>query len=184
MFIKRNPREEKLVFRGKISSKVKAYAYYLRAEGSLSYRKISKRCNILASSVVRICKKAKTAKEIKEQKRRTGRPSLMSRREKKQFIRTFQKLRDEKPNVTVRDVANECRFVNVSYRTLVTLMNQNGYRSLRPRQKGLLSIKDRRRRERSPEMLLKNMTANSGWTTSSIWMVCLSFTSKMHIKTL
>ena len=45
-------------------------------------------------------------------------------------------------------MAKECRVVNVSYRTLVRVMNENGYKSLRPRQKGLLSGKDRKRRVR------------------------------------
>ena len=45
-------------------------------------------------------------------------------------------------------MAKECRVVNVSYRTLVRVMNENGYKSSRPRQKGLLSGKDRKRRVR------------------------------------
>ena len=133
-----------MVFRGKINSKTRAYAYYLRAEGSLSYREISKKCHISPSSVVRICKEALA---IKKRKKITGRPQIMSRREKQRFIRTFQQLRNENANVTVHDVAKECSVTKVSYRTLVRLMNENGYRCLRPRQKGLLSEKDRRRRQ-------------------------------------
>ena len=142
-----------MVFRGKISTKTRAYACYLRTQGSLSYREISKKCNISVSSAVRICKEAK---EAKEHKKRTGRPPIMSRRDKKQFLRTFQKLRNENPNVTVLDVAKECRIVNVSYRTLVRVMNKNGYKSLRPRQKGILSVKDRKRRVRFARNALKN----------------------------
>ena len=134
-----------MVFRGKISTKTRAYACYLRSEGSLSYREISKKCSISVSSAVRICKERT---EAQEHKKKPGRPPIMSRRDKKQCIRTFQKLRNENPNVTVLDVAKECRVVNVSYRTLVRVMNENGYKSLRPRQKGLLSSKDRKRRVR------------------------------------
>ena len=133
-----------MVFHGKINSKTRAYAYYLRAEGSLSYREISKKCHILPSSVVRICKEALA---IKKQKKITGRPPIISRREKQRFIRTFQQLRNENANVTVHDVAKECSVTKVSYRTLVRLMNENGYRCLQPRQKGLLLEKDRRRRQ-------------------------------------
>ena len=50
----------------------------------------------------------------------------MSRREKKRLIRTFQKLRNDNPNATVLDVAKECRVVNVSYRALLRVMNENG----------------------------------------------------------
>ena len=134
-----------MVFRGKISTKTRAYACYLRSEGSISYREISKKCSISVSSAVRICKERT---EAQKHKKKTGRPPIMSRRDKKRFIRTFQKLRNENPNVTVLDVAKECRVVNVSYRTLVRVMNENGYKSLRPRQKGLLSSKDRKRRVR------------------------------------
>ena len=79
----------------------------------------------------------------------------MSRRDKKRFIRTFQKLRNDNPNATVRDVAKECRVVNVNYRALLRVMNENGYKSLRPRQKGLLSGKDRKRRLRFARNALK-----------------------------
>ena len=97
---------------------------------------------------------AKERTEAQEHKKKTGRPPIMSRRDKKRFIRTFQKLRNENPNVTVLDVAKECRVVNVSYRTLVRVMNENGYKSLRPRQKGLLSSTDRKRRVRFPRNAL------------------------------
>lgn len=142
-----------MVFRRKISEKLRAYICYLRAEGALSYRQIAKNCNVSASSAVRICKEAEM---VKENKKRTGRPPIMSRREKKRFIRTFQKLRNENPNVTVHDVAKECRVANVSYRTLVRIMNDNGYRSLRPRQKGIISVRDRRRRVNFARTALKH----------------------------
>ena len=141
-----------MVFRRKISEKLRAYIIYLRAEGSLSYRKISTNCNVPASSAVCICKEAK---EIKDKKKRTGRPPFMSRREKKWFIRTFQKLRNDNTNVTVHDVAKECRVANISYRTLVRVMNEHGYKSLRPRQKGLLSVKDRKRGVNFARLALK-----------------------------
>ena len=57
-------------------------------------------------------------------------------------------MRNENPNVAVLNVAKECSAVHVSYRTLVMVMNENEYKSLRPRQKGLLSRKDRKRRVR------------------------------------
>ena len=79
----------------------------------------------------------------------------MSRRDKKRFIRTSQTLRNDNPNATVRDVAKECRVVNVNYRALLRVMNENGYKSLRPRQKGLLSGKDRKRRLRFARNALK-----------------------------
>ena len=98
---------------------------------------------------------AKERTEAREHRKITGGSPIMSRRDKKRFIRTFQKLRNENPNVTVLDVAKECRVVNVSYRILVRVMNENGYKSLRPRQKGLLSGNNRKRRVRFARNALK-----------------------------
>ena len=109
------------MFRGKISTKTRAYACYLRTEGPLSYGEISKTCSLSVSSALRICKEGTDAQG---HKKRTGRPPIMSRRDKKRFIRTFQKLRNDIPNATVLDVAKECRVVNVSYRTLVRVGNE------------------------------------------------------------
>ena len=75
-----------MVFCGKISTKTRAFACYLPTEGSLSYREISKRCSISVSSAVRICKEGT---EAKEHKKKTGQSPIMSRRDKKRFIRTF-----------------------------------------------------------------------------------------------
>ena len=60
------------------------------------------------------------------------------------FIRTFQKMRDENPNVKIIDVAKDCEIKNVSYRTLIHTLNDAGYRWLKSRRKGLLSADDRR----------------------------------------
>ena len=76
---------------------------------------------------------------------------MISRRDKKRFVRAFLKLR----NAPVLDVANERRVVNVSYRTLVRVMNENRYEFLRQRQKGLLSGKDRKRRVHFAQNALK-----------------------------
>ena len=102
---------------------MRTYTCCLQTEGSLSYQEISKKCSLSVSSAVRICKEGT---EAQEQKKRTGQTPIMSRRYKKRFIRTFQKLRNENPHVTVRDVAKDCCVVNVSYRTLGRVMNENG----------------------------------------------------------
>ena len=69
----------------------------------------------------------------------------MSRRDKNRFLRIFQKLTNKTPSVTALDVANECRAMNVSYKQLVGVINENGYKFFKPRQKGLLPVKDRKR---------------------------------------
>ena len=68
-----------MVFRGKISKKTRAYACYLRTEGPLSYREISKKCSLSVSSAVRICTEGTDAQG---HKKRTGRPPIMTRRDR------------------------------------------------------------------------------------------------------
>ena len=135
--------EKRIVLRGKISKNARAYTCYFGTEGSLSYQEISKKCSISISSAVCICKEVT---EAQENKKRTGRPPIMNRRDKKRFI---------SPKVTVFDVAKECRVVNVSYRTMVRVMNENRYKFLGPRQKGLLSGKYRKRSVRFARNALK-----------------------------
>ena len=67
------------MFRGKISKKTRAYACYLRTEGPLSYREISKKCSLSLSSAVCICTEGTDAQG---HKKRTGRPPIMSRRDR------------------------------------------------------------------------------------------------------
>ena len=67
------------MFRGKISKKTRAYACYLRTEGLLSYREISKKCSLSLSSVVHICTEGTDAQG---HKKRTGRPPIMIRRDR------------------------------------------------------------------------------------------------------
>ena len=67
------------MFRGKISKKTRAYTCYLRTEGPLSYREISKKCSLSVSSAVRICTEETDAQG---HKKRTGRPPIMNRRDR------------------------------------------------------------------------------------------------------
>ena len=81
------------------------YISYLRRESSLSYREIARRCGISPSSAVRICEEGFLSQDTKN---RSGRPPRLTRKDKARFIRKFQKMRDENPNVKVMDVAKEC----------------------------------------------------------------------------
>ena len=67
------------MFRGKISKKTRAYGCYLRTEGPISYLGISKKCSLSLSSAVRICTEGSDAQG---HKKRTGRPPIMSRRDR------------------------------------------------------------------------------------------------------
>ena len=84
----------------------------------------------------------------------------MSRKDKGRFIRTFQKMRDENPNVKITDVAKECEITNVSYRNLIHTLNDAGYRWLKFRRKGLLSADDRKHRVRYAIAVLRKYAKN------------------------
>lgn len=134
-----------MVFHKKIDSKKRAYIHYLRSVASMSYRKIAGICGISPSSVVRICREGF---KVKAKKKRSGRPVVMNQRERDRFLRKFRSMREKNPNLTVMEIAKECDISHVSYRTLVRTLNNAGYRCLRPRRKGILSAKDKKKRVR------------------------------------
>ena len=149
-----------MVFHSKISDRERALACYLRKGRFLSFRKIAEHCKISVSSVVRICKEGPSTKQ---ENKRTGRPPLMSKRDKARFLRTFKKMRETNGNVRVMDVAKEWQITHVSYRTLVRALHDAGYRFLNPRKKGILSAKDRRKRVSYARDALKKHDRNF-WT--------------------
>ena len=137
----------KMVFHTIINQRKRAYAYYLLKDKGLSYRKIAEFCQISPASVVRICQEG-LARKRKTKNNGTGRPPVLKEREKAKFLRTFKKMRDENANVRVVDIARESQITDVSYRSLVRILNKAGCRCLRPRRKGVLSNADRRHRVR------------------------------------
>ena len=87
-----------MAFHARISAKVRANISYLQREPSLSCRGIARRCSTSPSSAVRICLEGSSSQSTKK---RTNRPTLISKNAKGRFIRTFRKTRDENPNVRV-----------------------------------------------------------------------------------
>eukprot|EP00794_Sanderia_malayensis_P006746 gene6746-biopygen5524 len=81
-----------------------------RQESKLSYREIARRCKISKSSVERICKEGL---EEKVHKKRSGRPEILSRRDKDRFLRKFKTMRESNPNVHVMEVAKECDITEI-----------------------------------------------------------------------
>ena len=139
-----------MVFRRKIADKTWAYIYLLRTEGQLSYiREISKRCQVLASSVLRICKEGMVTKN--EGKTdvinvKPGRPRIFTDRDRSRFLRKFLTMMQENPNVTVLKVGREAGMSQVSYRTLIRALNDANYYRLTARRKGIFSVEDRKKR--------------------------------------
>ena len=138
-----------MVFRKKIADKTRAYIYFLRTEGQLSLRDISKRCQVSASSVLRICKEGMVTKDEGKTNGmivKLGRPRIFTDRDRSRFLRKFLTMRQENPNVTVLEVGREAGMSHVSYRTLIRALNDANYYRLTARRKGVLSVEDRKKR--------------------------------------
>lgn len=161
----------------KITEKKKAYITLLREESKLSYRKIASRCKISKSSVERICKQGM---EFKPPKPRTGRPQLLSPREKARFLRKFKCMRARNPNVNVQDIARECELSNVSSRTLSRLLNKSGYKYIRPRRKGVLTAKDKKKRVAHARKTLKNSSESFWIEDVLLYLDAVSFVHKRN----
>ena len=138
-----------MVFRRKIADKTRAYIHLLRMEGGLSLRQISRRCQVSASSVLRICREGIMAKDKGEnnmKKLKPGRPRIFTDRDRSRFLRKFLAMREENPNVTVLEVGREAGMTHVSRRTLIRALNEANYYRLTAIRKGVLSVEDRKKR--------------------------------------
>ena len=82
--------------------------------------------------------------ECKAPTKRSGRPPILSARDRGRFIRKFKSLQEENPNITVGLVAMECELHQVSIRTLSRILNESGYKYVRPRRKGILTTSDKK----------------------------------------
>ena len=122
-----------------ISEKKKAFAVFLKEELNWSYRTIAARCEISKFSVERICKHGM---ECKLPTKRSGRPQILSAFDRGRFLRKFKSSREENPSITVGLVAMECELHQVSIRTLSRILNESGYKYVRPRRKGILTASD------------------------------------------
>eukprot|EP00794_Sanderia_malayensis_P001997 gene1997-biopygen1816 len=160
-----------------ISERKKAYVYLLRQESKLSYREIARRCKISKSSMERICKEGS---EVKVPKKRSGRAEILSRRDKDPFLRKFKTMRESNPNVHVMDVAKECEITEVSKKTLCRVFTNSGYQYIRPRRKGLLTLKDKKKRVACALKALKD-TSPAFWTEDVLlYLDAVSFVHKSN----
>ena len=144
-----------------------------------AYCKIADVCKFSPSSVVRICQEGLNGRRRTKNKG-TGRPPVLKEREKAKFLRTFKKMRDENANVRVVDIARESQITDVSYRSLVRILNKAGYRGLRPRQKGVISNADRRHRVRYAKEAFKKYEENFWTDDVLIYLDCVSFIHKQN----
>ena len=160
-----------------ISEKKKAFAVFLKEELNWSYRTIAARCKISKSSVERICKQGM---ECKAPTKRSGRPQILSARDRGRFLRKFKSLREENPNITVGLVAMECELHQVSIRTLSRILNESGYKYVRPRRKGILTASDKKKRVAYAAKALKNTTPRFWTDDVLLYLDAVSFTHKRN----
>ena len=89
-------------------------------------------------------------------------------------------MRDENANVGLVDIARESQITDVSYRSLVRILNKAGYSCLRPRRKGVLSNGDRRHRVRYAREAFKKYDENFWTDDVLIYLDAVSFIHKQN----
>ena len=60
--------------------------------------------------------------------KRSGRPPVLSARDKGRFLRKFKSMREQNPNTNVGLVAMECELDQVSTRKLSRNLNKSGFK--------------------------------------------------------
>ena len=131
--------------RGDVTQTKKALVLYYKESSNLSYRQIAAKCGVSKSSVERIINEKAKIPKVKSER---GRPKLIDARSERKILRTVDKLRQESPNFTVKQLVQESgvSLQMASRRTFSRMLNSNGYRYLISRKKGLLNKKDHSKR--------------------------------------
>lgn len=94
----------------------------------------------------------------------TGRPSKLSQRDKRKIIQTFKRLRRTEGSFTAVRIREEAGLVGrVCVRTIRRVLNSFGYRYLRSRKKGLMTIKDKMKRVKFCRKIKKLRMGQEFW---------------------
>ena len=112
-----------------------------------------------------------------------GRPSKLDSRTKRLLLRQVKVLRQTEPNWTIKRLTESAGIsANVSIRTVNRFLNNNGYKYLQTRRKGLPSNKDKQTRVDFAKMVLANYD-NSLWTEKiAFYLDGVSFAHKRNPK--
>ena len=133
--------------RAQISAETKALAVLLRKGTSepLSYHQIARRCKISKSEVQHLCINTTKFKSRDEAaKNKGGRPRKIDQRGIRALIRTIDKVRKKNVNFSVKKLAEATGISHLaSRRTFSLYLNEQGFKFLQTRKKGLLSARDR-----------------------------------------
>eukprot|EP00794_Sanderia_malayensis_P004113 gene4113-biopygen2576 len=89
-------------------------------------------------------------------------------------------MRESNPNVHVMEVAKKCDITEVSKKTLCRVFTTSGYQYIRPRRKGLLTLKDKKKRVAYALKALKD-TSPTYWTEDVLlYLDAVSFVHKSN----
>lgn len=119
-----------------------------------------------ARSISRHAKRTITEEDpYDKRKNNKGRPPILTLRDKRNILRLIPKLRRRDGCFTAAKVAVEAGVANkVHVRTVTKFMNQSGYRFLQARKKGLLSLKDLKKRLAFSRKIQRNKLGLRFWT--------------------
>ena len=137
-----------MVFRRPLSPELRAYVRLLRTECNKTVRQIAEICKISPSSVCRITRESISNNSAQRPRTKSGRPKKLGARTQRQLLRTLKLLRRTRGNFTAKDIMVECRLseADISVRTVQRFLNQQGYRFLQTRKKGLMKRQDLQQR--------------------------------------
>ena len=140
----------KMVFKGRIPDKIRAYIKYHQKD-IIHYGRdnlkiieiLSAECNISRRSVYRLLKEPITQVEGK---RGGGRPRKVDGRTMSRMVRNIKKIRKEKKNWVCQDLLDMTDIKNISERTGQRLLNELGYKFSAARNKGVMKKGDASKR--------------------------------------
>ena len=113
-----------MVFRGTISSEMRAYIKFKRAT---SVTDLHRETGVSRVQIYRIWKEDSKANiGSKSRKGIGGRPKKLTAKDERRLLRQVPKLRKEFPNWTARRLMVDCKIDNVNVRTITRLLNKNG----------------------------------------------------------
>lgn len=157
-------------------------AYIKLAKGLKSVPELVKECKVSRAHVYRIWKSDIARK--KSIKKKSGRPKKINDRTQRELLRLIPKMRSRNNNWSVAQLIeqsslkNDC---NVHSCTVNRMLNKNGYWHLQMRKKGLLSVKDKKRRLAFARKMLKKPDSATYWISSiSFYLDASSFIYKRN----
>ena len=132
----------------KISNEMSLYLRYLHQERSVSCKELKERYPMFGSrSIYRHARKKVTATiPVDGRKFNKGPPRKLDVRDERKMLRAVTNLRKTQGSFTVKEIRIEAGLEHVSTRTVNRCLNNNKYRYLKSRRKGLLSPKDKKKR--------------------------------------